>query len=345
MRRIGTKRAIFVGVVGLIVGVALCACAQSDDRVLLIFSYHAEYVWHAEEARGAEEILQRESIAFEHFYLDTKRHTSDEWKEQVAAQAKDKIAEYDPAVVIVFDDNACALVAQHYVGESLPFVFCGVNADPADYGFPARNVTGVLERPDFVASFELLQKLVPNVQDVALITDASPSAQGFIEGLEGVPPPAKIIETYSTNDFDAWKAKVKELQSLVDAIGLFTYHTIKKQGEEESMSPDEVLQWTLDNSGLPETAPLDFTVEGGALCGVALSGYEQGKTAAKLAIRILAGENPSDIPLVIPQASRFMVNAGRAVELGIEISQDALVGIELVDCGSQVCPDRRTGVT
>jgi len=326
--RIGKALLLFVG---LVLAVALCASAESEARVLLIFSYHAEYTWHAEEARGAEEVLQREGVGFEAFYLDTKRHTSDEWKGQIATTARGKIEEYDPSLVIVFDDNACALVATDYVGESLPFVFCGVNADPAEYGFPATNVTGVLERPDFKGSVELLRLLVPDVEKVALITDASPSAEGFAEGLADLSLPVEIAEIHHTNDFADWQAKILELQSEVDAIGLFTYHTLRRLGEEESMSPDDVLQWTLENSSLPECGPLDFTIEGGALCGVALSAYEQGRLAAEMAVRILAGESPADIPIAIPQATRAIINATRAAELGIEVSEESLVGIELID--------------
>ena len=320
----------FLLFLGLVLAFGLFASAESEARVLLIFSYHAEFIWHAEEARGAEEVLQREGVSYEKFYLDTKRNTSDEWKDQIATTAKEKIEEYAPSLVIVFDDNACALVAEDYAGESLPFVFCGVNADPAEYGFPAINVTGVLERPDFKGALELLRLLVPNVEKVALITDASPSAEGFADSLADLSLPVEITEIYLTNDFGDWQVKILEVQSEVDAIGLFTYHTIRRQGEEESMLPDEVLQWTLENSRLPEFATLDFTVEGGALCGVALSAYEQGKTAAEIAIRILAGEEPSDIPFAIPQATRAMISAARAAELGIEVSEDTLLGIELI---------------
>jgi len=310
---------------------ALCGCTAREKKVLLVFSYHAEYTWHAEEARGTQEVLKREGIAFEKFYLDTKRHTSVEWKQQITAEAKERIKEYDPALVMVFDDNACDLVAQHYVGETLPFVFCGVNADPAEYGFPAQNVTGVLERPDFVGSAELLQKLVPGVKEVALLTDDSPSAHGFIEGFADMALPVEISEIHTTNSFEDWQAKVGQLQSEVDAIGLFTYHTIRKQGEEQSMSPDELLQWTLENSVLPEFCPLDFAVEGGALCGVALSAYEQGNIAAEIAVRILEGEKPADVPVAIPEATRSMVNAGRAAALGVVMDEGTLEGIELVD--------------
>jgi len=317
MRGTGIVKGLLL-VVGLALILTACGPGEEEARVLLIFSYHAEYAWHAEEARGANEILQREGIACEAFYLDTKRHADSEWKEQIAADARDRIDEYEPTLVIVFDDNACDLVAKHYAGESLPFVFCGVNVDPAEYGFPAANFAGVLERPDFAGSAELLRLLVPDAERVALILDDSPSSAGFAAALD------------FTNDFDDWQAKVLAIQSEVDAIGLFTYHTIRRQGEEESMSPDDVLQWTLENSRLPEIAPLDFTVEGGALCGVALSAYEQGTTAAEIAIRILAGERPSGIPLAIPQATRAMLNAARAAELGIEILEETLSTIELI---------------
>jgi len=169
---------------GLAFMLSACGPEDSEPRILLIFSYHAEYAWHAEELRGAEEVLQREDVSYEVLYLDTKRHPDSEWKEQIAAGARARIDEYEPSLVIVFDDNACALVAKHYAGESLPFVFCGVNADPAEYGFPAANVTGVLERPDFGGSAELLRQLVPDVARVALILDDSPSAEGFVAGLD-----------------------------------------------------------------------------------------------------------------------------------------------------------------
>jgi ABC-type uncharacterized transport system substrate-binding protein len=330
MRATGIGRALLL-LAALVSALALCACDKSEATVLLIFSYHAEYPWHVEEARGAEEVLHHEGVRYETFYLDTKRHADTEWKERIAAEAAERIEDSEPSLVIVFDDNACALVARHYVGEALPFVFCGVNADPAEYGFPAVNVTGVLERPDLKGSAELLRQLVPSVEDVALLLDASPSAEGFAEGIEDEPLPVEIAAVYLTDDFTEWQAKVVEVQSKADAVGLFTYHTIRRQGEEESMSPDEVLRWTLENSTIPEFATLDFTIEGGALCGVVLSAYEQGKTAAEIAIRILAGEAPSNIPMAIPQATRAMVNATRAAQLGIEIPEDILAEIELVD--------------
>jgi len=116
----------------------------------------------------------------------------------------------------------------------------------------------------------------------------------------------------------------------VDAIGLFLYHTIKEKNEEVSLLPEEVLEWTLKNSKLPEFALFDFAVKGGALCGVLLSGYEQGKAAAEIAIKILDGKKPADIPIECPEKGNSIINETRANELNINIPEDIIKEVEIV---------------
>ncbi|MCK4338384.1 MAG: hypothetical protein KAW87_00120, partial [Candidatus Cloacimonetes bacterium] len=133
-------------VISVLLLIFVLGCAKTGKKVLLVFSYHPEYYWVMEEAKGAEEVLKGKGITIEKFYLDTKRHTDSEWWENIADEAVKKIDEFEPGVVIVFDDNACEHVAVKYAGKTLPFVFCGMNGDPEDYGFPAENIAGVVER-------------------------------------------------------------------------------------------------------------------------------------------------------------------------------------------------------
>jgi len=318
-------------IVAALLFVSMVGAAQAGQKVLLIFSYHPEYSWVTEETRGVEDVLKDRGIAIEKFYLDTKRNTTAKWKEEVAGDAVKKIEEFSPDLVMVFDDNACELVAKKYIGKTLPFVFAGMNGEPGDYGFPADNITGVLERGHVNESMELLKRLVPSLTKAAIITDNSPTSQAFISRVGRTILPIEIYGFYGTDDFDTWKAKVKELQSKVDAIGLFVYHTIKKKGEELSLPAEEVLRWTLQNNQIPEFATSDFTVRGGALCGVVMSGYVQGETAAKMALMILAGANPANIPIRVPQEGIPMINKRRAEELNIRIPQDVLEEVEIVE--------------
>lgn len=317
-------------IISVLLLVAVLGCIKPSEKVLLIFSYHPEHPWVVEETRGAEDILEERGVETEKFYLDTKRNTSTEWKEEVAEEAVRKIDDFKPDLVIVFDDNACELVAKEYIGESLPFVFCGMNGEPEDYGFPAQNITGVIERHHLEATIELLRRLVPDVEKLAIMSDDSPTSQAFITRVRNIIPPVEISEFYTTNDFDAWKAEVNRLQTNVDAIGIYVYHTIKENSEEQSLPPEDVLGWTLENSELPGFAFSDFTVRDGVLCGVTVSGYEQGMTAAEIAIRILNGETPADIPIKCPEEGIPMINEIRAEELNIEIPADVLEEVEIL---------------
>ena len=319
--------------VSVLLLVSILGCAgpgTARQKVLLIFSYHPEYPWVIEETRGIEDILEDKGVETGRFYLDTKRKTSAEWKEKVSEDAVNKISDFKPDLVIVFDDNACELVAKKYVGKTLPFVFCGMNGDPADYGFPAQNITGVIERHHLKEAINLLKRLVPDARRAAIVTDNGPTSQAFVARARRTALPIEIFEFYSTNDFDAWKAKVIELQPKVDAIGLAGYQTIREKDGQASMPADYVLGWTLKNSELPEFAFFDFTVSDGALCGVTLSGYEQGKAAAEIAIKILEGQKPADISIRCPEKGSPIVNERRASELGIVIPEDLLEAVEIV---------------
>ncbi len=299
-------------------------CAKQNEKVLLIFSYSADYAWVIDETRGVEDVFNGMAVDIEKFYLDTKTNTSTEWMDKVAQEAVQKIDEYKPDLVIVFDDNACELVAKQYIGKSLPFVFCGMNGEPADYGFPAKNITGVIERHHLEATIELLNQLKPGIKKLAIISDASSTSVGFMAGIQEETPSIEVTEYFTTNDFDTWKAKVDELQTSVDAIGIYVYHTLKEKGGETSLPPETVLGWTLANNKLPDFAFSDFTVKDGVLCGVTESGYEQGKAAAQIAVRILNGEKPGDIPIERPEKGIKMVNETRAQELNIVIPADVL---------------------
>ena len=317
---------------GCIVHEEVSPDVKTGKKVLLIFSYHPEHPWVIEETRGVEDILKNKGVETEKFYLETKRKTSAEWKKKVSEDAVKKIEEFKPDLVIVFDDNACELVAMKYAGKTLPFVFCGMNGDPEDYGFPAENIAGVVERHHFEETIDLLKQLVPDVKKVAIITDNSPTSRRFVTRIEKTALPVEISECYATDDFDVWKAEVKELQPKVDAIGLFVYHTIKdpEKDREVSLPPEDVLNWTLKNNKLPEFAFFDFTVRAGALCGVTLSGYEQGKAAAEIAIEILEGKEPADIPITCPEKGNPMVNERRAEELNITVPTDIIKGVEII---------------
>lgn len=160
--------------------------ASVTKRVLLVHSYHTGYPWVDAITQGVKRALPSSSVDLQVFYMDTKRKTSDVWKTQAGQAARKVVSEWQPDVVIAADDNAQQYLAKDYAGRPAPqFVFCGVNAEPQDYGYPAPNVTGVLERPHFKASIDLLREVCPGVKRLALVTDNSGTSAGALQFMHG----------------------------------------------------------------------------------------------------------------------------------------------------------------
>lgn len=297
--------------------------AAPARRVLLVHSYHAGYVWTDAITEGVKHGLKGTDIRLEIVYMDTKRRTSAAWKRRASQLAAEKVREFKPAVVITADDNAQALFGKDFAGrkDEPQLVFCGVNADPKTYGYPAANVTGILERPHFVQTVGLLLKILPDVKRVAVLSDDSPTSDAALKYAEMGHAPVKIVSCERPATFDEWQAAVRKCRTSADAVLLYMYHTVKKTAaRDERVEPEAVLKWTLANLMKPIVCPVWFAAEDGCLCGVTHSGEEHGYRAAQMAKAIiLDGKTARDFPLVTGIKGAIYVNLKAAEALKIEV--------------------------
>jgi ABC-type uncharacterized transport system substrate-binding protein len=305
--------------------------AQGCPKVLLVDSYHAGYPWSDAIVRGASMALGGERVRMEVFHMDTKRRPDEAWKQQAGARAHELVAQWQPDVVIASDDNAQRYFASAYAGKERPaVVFCGVNAEPEAYGYPASNVSGVLERPHFQASLQMLGQLLPHATRLAIVSDDSETSTGAIAYMADPPSPWCIVSCARPRTFDEWQEAVKTAQDQADAIAVYMYHTIGQEGQALSMEPKEVMAWTVANSRIPLVGFFLFTVDDGALCGYLESGAEHGYTAGRMTLEILHGRKPAEIPVVTALQGYSMVNVATAHRLGITIAQDVLNATQII---------------
>src|SRR5512145_2018462 len=240
--------------------VQAAAGSALPKRVLVVQSYHPEYAWVALLNRGVAQRLSAAGIPFEAFYMDTKRKTDDAWKKESGMLAQKRMAEYQAGVVIAVDDNAQQFFGRMLVDGPVPLVFCGVNHDPTRYGYPARNVTGIIERPNLKQTLSLMSRF-RTVKRFALLSDDDPTSIGAVNYLKQGNYDATLVETRTVGTFEEWKKAVVELNGKVDALGIYTYHTIKRTGEAQSMNPKDVMAWTMDHLTVPTMGFLDFAIE------------------------------------------------------------------------------------
>lgn len=308
---------------------------KDRKRVLILSSYHAEYVWDDDVRNGVlsglaeERFLPEKNIIVETFYMDTKRKTSEKWKQEIAQQAIEKINSWQPHVVIASDDNAQKYVVAEMKDSGINFVFTGVNADPMIYNYidslenPGGTITGSIERARFEQSIKLLQRLVPGAKRIAIISDDGPTGKPIVERIlqSAEDMDIEIVSSRRIGRFSEWKNYVRSVQGYADALIVVIYHTIKDE-QGNSVDSNEVLSWTIHNSKLPEVGVWSWAVEGGLLCSEAISGYQQGFYAATVASYVLMGQKPGDFPVDKPQRGELCINMARAEMLGVDIPSD-----------------------
>ncbi len=295
---------------------------SSETRVLLVHSYYTGYPWVDAITRGVRMALSGSKTAMQMFYMDTKRNTDEAFKRKMGQMAIETALQWRPDVVIAADDNAQLYFAKEYAElHGGQIVFCGVNADPQEYGFPTANVTGILERPHFKASVDLLRGLVPGVRRIALVSDSSPTSAGALASMRQERVDAEIVLCKMPATFEQWKSTIQACQDSADAIAIYMYHTIRSTASATSMEPSDVMEWTVAHSSIPIIGFFIFSVDDGALCGYAESGVEHGLRAGQMVLEIAKDAPGGRLEVVTALDGHSMLNMNTAKKLGIHVPE------------------------
>lgn len=325
------KKVVFIILTVLLTISIFSSPGMTNGKVLVVHSYHAEYSWVQGLDTAIDEVLNSVGIQSEKMYMDTKRKTSQEWKIKSGQMAQEKMAAMKPAVVITTDDNAQAFFAKNFVGKNeSQFVFCGLNADPEKYDFPAANVTGILERTYTDQTLDLLQSVVPSIQEVVYIADDSSTANLVTPRIQAqakegkLPIAVNYFERPST--FDQWQAVIKKYNqnASIGAYLIPLYHTVKKTAGGERVPPSEIMRWTVANTNKPVVGLWPFSTDDGALCAVVVDPKEHGHVAAEMAATIVSGKKAGDLKAVTNREGYTIFNLKTAEAKGIEIPFDIL---------------------
>ena len=299
---------------------------EPKPLVFIVHSYDADYVWSQRISQGIQEAL-RGRATIETFYLHFSRDMDRERLRETAEAILKRIGEAKPQLVIAADDAAQEHFAAPYLkGRAAPqVIFCGVNAPPAKYGYPASNVSGVIGRWHFRQSFDLLKAIAPRVKTVMFLTDDSESSAYVVADLkdehrEGGPFSLTLTSIERAKSFQQWQRKVRASQKQADALALGIYHALRDERTGETVSPEAVAAWTNSVNKLPSLGFSDYAIKHGQLCGVLGSAYEQGTLAGAMARTVLErGIKAGSLPVRVNRTGTVLLNLKTAERLGIMI--------------------------
>lgn len=206
---------------------------------------------------------------------------------------------------------------------TIPVVFVG-SSTPVEAGLvksfeePGTNFTGVADPAPVEADIDAMMKVLPHMKNVGLIYKAGDPAGDFlakraVAHLEkrGLTPVIASI----ANAGEATQA-AQSLMGKVDAVEL--------PGDSTTMSGIAGILKITNDAKIPVFGCLSEAVSQGALLSGSYSYVEVGKLAAQTVKKVLDGENPAKIPVVVPNAHGFEVNLTQAKKLGIEIPEEVM---------------------
>lgn len=351
---------IFLLIAGIMPFLTQTGLAKSTKtRIMVVSSYHKEYLWSQDTNKGVvaalldfgyldnkrqgqtytrEDYIESSKAVVKKLWMNTKRKNSKNDINQMVASIVKEIEKFQPDVLLLGDDNATNYIGNQYIDTDLPIVFWGVNGHPLKYSLvdsidtPGHNVTGIYQAGYLKEGVTWLQKLIPSIKKLAVLSDDSPTGRSKAKELARFVRrgqlPITIVETVVTNSLTTWKAKALELQDKVDAFFVLNHNTLK-DASGQPVDQLEIGAWYLRNIKKPDIGHEKQFVEEGLLCAVDDSGFKQGYEAVRIAQRILqGGEDPAKIPVYAPDRGAFVVNLARAEMLGL---LDLVTGNPLVE--------------
>lgn len=270
---------------------AVFPLSVSADKCLYISSYHKGYAWSDGVEKGLRNTLEGH-CELKQFDMDTKRHKDEASKKAAAQKAKQIIESWQPDVVITSDDNAARyLIKPFYKDHKIPFVFCGVNWSVDEYGFPYKNVTGIVEVAPINAAFERIATIQGTPKTAFYIGADTLTEKKNLARFQKAANKKQVELNYGlASNLAEWINYYQDAQQYDFVIvgsnsGINDWDEIKAKTAIDQTT--KVMSVTNHEWMMPYT-----------ILGLTKIPEEHGEWAAQAALYILSGTQPSDIPIV-----------------------------------------------
>ena len=311
-------------------GCVVPSVKAAECQVLVVMSYDQTYPFEMEMREGIEAGLA-EACELAFFYMNTKKNF--EGGLQKAEEAYALYQELQPDGVIAADDNAQSMFVVPYLKDKVetPVMFCGVNAEPEQYGYPASNISGILERGHDRESIALVRQLAPSVKTFGRIVKDTPMSRADMMRVR------RDIETagleYIDADLPATLQDALELaEDFKERCDVIMVSTLQGIPDEygNPMTNKAAISRVVKAFGKPTIGSTLSDVQDGTLCAVIQSGHEQGRTAADMLLQAMQGSPVSEIPITQNKFGRRIINVDALKALGLKPKPVVIRNAELV---------------
>ncbi len=271
---------------------------ENHPNILVLNSYHQGENWTDNETAGifGELLTQYPTLVPLVETLDTKRYPSPAHLDFLRDYLLRKYHDRRIDLIIALDNPALNLIAQNptELFPDVPVVFAGINGFRPEMIADRRKVTGVIERQDVAGTLKMALAMHPKVSRVLAVHDYTASGLAVRQETETALAQfaGQLKISYSADvSFDTLSEELKEMPD--NGLVLILTYVTDKAGH--TFTREESTRLISSLSPAPVYAMHETRLGFGIMGGLLLEGKEHGRQAARLAFRVLQGEDPDRI--------------------------------------------------
>lgn len=302
---------LFLAIVIIPIPATAAKRQEGTIHILILNSYHQGFQWtdNIVAAITGTMSAQMKTVDFHIEYMDSKRNLDEQLDNIILRSLALKYRTNQPDIIITSDDPAFQFMQQYqqYLFPNVPVIFCGVNNVKDTLSANREYFTGFIETLDISANIDLALKLLPQVNEIVIVSDGTRTGIGTRQMAEAAAlehPDVNFTyfngEDLSTEEMLANLRRLKETSAVIapawyaDKAGN-TYDNKTIYPRISEASPVPVFGTSSANLGY------------GIIGGKVNSGSIQGKLAANYALQILSGNiTTKDLPINTESQNHYM---------------------------------------
>jgi PAS domain S-box-containing protein len=281
----------------------LASSLKESKRVLIVYSEEKGHPAHDLTDRGIRAAFRSNKL-FEvqvyAEYLDVSRFSGPGHAAVMADYLRRKYSGTKVDTVIAVYPSAVEflLAKERELFHGVPIIACVISrsmAESVEHSPAHRFITGQISGENAVGVLDDALRMRPGTKSVALVAGTTPTdeytARLFREALTRYAGRLDLI--------DLTRLPIREILARVGSLppdAIVLYPSIYKDGAGQHFVPREALSLIARAANAPVFGLFDSYMGFGIVGGPLISFEGAGKTAADLALRVMAGESPGDVP-------------------------------------------------
>lgn len=303
-----------------------------EHNVLILHSYHQGLEWTDSITSGILNVFNNRSdinLVFE--YLDAKRNYNEEYLLATKNMYQVK-AKQIPFRAIIASDNAAFDFLKTYGKDfypNIPVLYCGVNNLNQEDLKNLPNFYGFGERADHYGTISAIQKIFPKRKNVLIINDNTLTGQSIKAELGKVKhffDQDLHFEILSDFTLESIQNRVAQLDDSY-VIYLLVFN---RDSNNKFISYRNGINKIKERTKVPIFGSWDFYLNKGLFGGKITSGFDQGKHAATLALKVIYGSFTKDIPQFEYLESAYVFDYNELIDYNVE-PQDLPKGSQILN--------------